>query len=84
MNASIPTQRFYRKRPTPWPVRIFLIVAIAFGIWVDVSTADLGTADSASASDDTAAANPAQTPLLGLDDQHSKIENIVRSLAARH
>lgn len=78
MNASIPTQRFYRKRPTPWPVRIFLIVAIAFGIWVDVSTADRGTTD------DPSTLNPAQTPLIGLDDQHSKIENIVRSLAARH
>jgi hypothetical protein len=79
MNASIPTHRFYRKRPTPWPVRIFLVVAIVFGIWVDISTADRGAADSV----DTAA-NPSQTPLLGLDDQHSKIENIVRSLAARH
>jgi len=82
MNASIPTHRFYRKRPTPWPVRIFLIVAIVFGIWVDVSTAGLAKPDATA--DDALAANPAQTPLLGLDDQHSKIENIVRSLAARH
>jgi hypothetical protein len=82
MNASIPTHRFYRKRPTPWPVRIFLVVAIAFGIWVDVSTADLGTTDSGT--DDHIAANPTQTPLLGLHDEHSTIANIVRSLAARH
>jgi hypothetical protein len=81
MNASVPTQRFYRKRPTPWPVRIFLVVAIVFGIWVDISTADRQT--TASNADDVAA-SPAQTPLLGLDDRHSKIENIVRSLAARH
>ena len=82
MNASIPTQRFYRKRPTPWPVRIFLVAAIVFGIWVDVSTADLGTIDSGTGGQ--VAADPAQTPLLGLADDHSTMANIVRSLAARH
>ena len=82
MNASIPTHRFYRKRPTPWPVRIFLIVAIVFGIWVDISTADLATTDPGT--DDQTAANSTQPPLLGLDGDHSTIANVVRSLAARH
>jgi len=77
MNASLPTPRFYRKRPTPWPVRIFLVVAIVFGVWVDISTADRATTDTGS--DEQAA-----PPLIGLDGDHSTIANVVRSLAARH
>jgi len=82
MNASIPTHRFYRKRPTPWPVRIFLIVAIVFGIWVDISTADLATTDPGTG--DRASATQAQPALIGLDGDHSTVANVVRSLAARH
>jgi len=82
MNASLPTPRFYRKRPTPWPVRIFLVVAIVFGIWVDISTADLATNDSGT--DDQTAATQPQPQLLGLNGDHSTIANVVRSLAARH
>jgi hypothetical protein len=81
MNVSLPTHRFYRKRPAPWPVRIFLVVAIVFGIWVDVSTADLATNDSGA--DDTAVAQT-QPPLIGLTGDHSTVANVVRSLAARH
>jgi hypothetical protein len=79
MNTSIPTSRFYRKRPTPWPVRIFLIVAIVFGIWVDISTADLAKTDPGT---DDQPATPTQ--LIGLNGDHSTLANVVRSLAARH
>ncbi len=72
MNPTIPTSRFYRKRPTPWPVRVVLVVAIVFGIWVDLSR-DFGTDGDA----------PAQPSLLGLDGDHSFMAGVVRSLAAR-
>jgi hypothetical protein len=76
MNSTLPTPRMYRRRrPTPWPIRIFLIVAIAFGIWVDVSTPD---------SNGNSATDPSQTPLIGLTGEHSVAANIVRTLATRH
>lgn len=80
MNPTLPAPRFVRsRRPTPWPIRIFLVIAIAFGVWVDLST-DL---NSAGANGDSAA-DPAQTPLIGLTGEHSVAANIVRTLAARH
>ncbi len=76
MNPSLPAPRFYRqRRPTPWPIRIFLVVAIAFGIWVDVSTSD---------SSGDGSADPNQPSLIGLTGESSAAANIVRSLAARH
>ena len=76
MNSTLPAPRLYRqRRPTPWPIRIFLVVAIAFGIWVDVSTSD---------SNGDSAADPGQTPLIGLTGEHSAAATIVRTLAARH
>lgn len=76
MNPTLPAPRFVRsRRPTPWPIRIFLAVAIAFGIWVDLSTSD---------SNRDSAADPSQTPLIGLTGEHSVAANIVRTLAARH
>jgi len=76
MNPTLPAPRLYRqRRPTPWPIRIFLVVSIAFGIWVDLSTAD-SNGDSAN--------DPGQTPLIGLNGEHSAAANIVRTLAARH
>ena len=81
MHTSLDGPRFYRKRATPWPVRIFLVVAILFGIWVDLSDADFGlrTPDG-----DAASNSPTRPPLLGLSDEHSFAANVVRSLAARH
>ena len=77
MNTTHPPQRIYRKRPTPWPIRVFLVVAILFGIWADVSS-------DFSASADNSGANPAsKTPLLGLADDHSYLADLVRTLAAR-
>jgi len=76
MNPTLPAPRLYRqRRPTPWPIRIFLVVAIAFGIWVDVSSSD---------SNDDSATDPSQTPLIGLTGEHSVAATIVRTLAARH
>ena len=76
MNATLPISHVRRRRPTPWPIRIFVVVAVMFGIWVDVSTPD-------SIADVQPAANPTQTPLLGLTDEHSFTANLVRTLASR-
>jgi hypothetical protein len=77
MNSTLPAPRINRRRrATPWPIRVFLIVAILFGIWVDVSNSD-------SNADPQTAANPTQTPLLGLSSVHSLAADIVRTLASR-
>ena len=77
MNTTLPTPHIYRpRRATPWPIRLFVVVAILFGIWVDVSTADSST-------DSQAASAPRQTPLLGLSSEHSLAADIVRTLASR-
>ncbi len=76
MNATLPISRIHRRRPTPWPIRIFVVVAILFGIWVDVSTSD-------TIADAKPTADPTQTPLLGLSDEHSFTANLVRTLASR-
>jgi hypothetical protein len=79
MNSTVTAPHIYRRRrATPWPIRVFLVVAILFGIWVDVSTADSNADDQ-----DQAAANPDQTPLLGLSGMHSLAADIVRTLASR-
>ena len=75
MNTTQPEPRFYRKRPTPWPIRIFLVVAILFGIWADVSR-DFATHDDGSSA--------AQTPLLGLAGDDSHVASLIRTLATRH
>ena len=76
MNASHTAPHTYSRPATPWPIRIILIVSILFGIWVDASTAD-------SNSNGQVAADPTQTALLGLNDEHSVATHIVRTLAAR-
>ncbi len=76
MNAALPLPRIRQRRPTPWPIRIFVVVAILFGVWVDVSTPD-------SIDDPHPAANPKETRLIGLNDQHSFFANLVRTLASR-
>lgn len=76
MNAALTLPRIRQRRPTPWPIRIFVVAAILFGVWVDVSTPD-------SIDDPHPAANPKQTQLIGLTDQHSFFANLVRTLASR-
>ena len=76
MNAALTLPRIRQRRPTPWPIRIFVGAAILFGVWVDVSTPD-------SIDDPQPAANPKQTQLIGLTDQHSFFANLVRTLASR-
>ena len=76
MNTTFPIPRIRQRRPTPWPIRIFVVVAILFGIWVDVSTPD-------SIDGGQPTADRTQTPLLGLTDEHSFVANLVRTLASR-
>ena len=76
MNAALTLPRIRQRRPTPWPIRIFVVTAILFGVWVDVSTPD-------SIDDPHPAANPKQIQLIGLTDQHSFFANLVRTLASR-
>ncbi len=74
--APTSTRPNYRHRSeTPWPIRVFLIAAILFGIWVDVSNADSNA--------DTHAARHDQTTLLGLNGDHSRTADVVRALASR-
>ena len=76
MNATLPISRIRRRRPTPWPIRIFVVIATLFGIWVDVSTPD-------SIEGGQPTADRTQTPLLGLTDEPSFTANLVRTLASR-
>ncbi len=76
MNATLPISRIRRRRPTPWPIRIFVAIAILFGIWVDVST-------PGSIADTQPTVDPTKTPLLGLTDEPSFTANLVRTLASR-
>jgi len=74
--TTSPLQRVHqRRRATPWPIRMFVVVAIVFGIWVDISTVDSNSTDQA--------ASPTQTPLLGLTGEHSRVADVVRALASR-
>ena len=75
MNPSFPAPHIYRRRPAPWPVRIFLVIAVLFGIWVDVSEPDWNTK--------TSTADRIQTPVQGRVSEHSVVDNIIRTLASR-
>ena len=80
MNATIttnlPSPRNHARSTTPWLIRILLVVSILFGIWVDVSRVNSTFAPEA-------AADPSQNHLLGMDDAHSAVTDIVRTLASR-
>ena len=76
MNTALQLPRIRTRRPTPWPIRIFVVAAILFGVWVDVSTPD-------SIDDSHTITNPKQTRLIGLSDQDSFFTNLVRTLASR-
>jgi hypothetical protein len=76
MNAALSLPRIRQRRRTPWPIRIFVVAAILFGVWVDVSTSD-----SIEGSQPTV--SPKQTRLIGLNDPNSFFENLVRTLASR-
>jgi len=75
MNPSFPAPHIYRRRPTPWPVRIILVIAVLFGMWVDVSEPDLNTK--------TSTAERIQTAAPGRAGEHSVVDNIIRTLASR-
>ncbi len=72
--TSTPTNHRYRSA-TPWPIRVFVVVAILFGIWVDVSNADWKA--------NPRAAHHEQTALLGLNGDHSRTADVVRAFASR-
>jgi hypothetical protein len=76
MNAALSLPRIRQRRRTPWPIRIFVVAAILFGVWVDVSTPD--SIEGSQPTD-----NPKQIRLIGLNDQNSFFENLVRTLASR-
>lgn len=77
MNTTLATSRAPRRRSaTPWPVRLLLVAAILFGIWVDIST-------DAANGDNQTMANPTRTTLLGLPDSNSLATDVVRTLASR-
>ena len=75
MNPSVSAPHIYRRRSTPWPVRIFLVIAVLFGIWVDVNEPDWNT--------QTVTAARVQTSVHGGAGQHSVVDNIIRTLASR-
>ena len=75
MNPSFPAPHIYRRRPAPWPVRIFLVIAVLFGIGVDVSDPDWTRK--------TSTADRIQTPAQGPAGEHSVVDNIIRTLASR-
>ena len=75
MNPSLPAPHIYRRRPTPWPIRIFLVIAMLFGIWVDVNEPDWST--------ETSTAERMQTQVHGRAGEHSVVNNLIQTLASR-
>ncbi|MCX7064037.1 MAG: hypothetical protein NT024_05600 [Proteobacteria bacterium] len=75
MNPSLPAPHIYRRRPTPWPIRIFLVIAVLFGIWVDVNEPDWSTK--------TSTAERMQTQVHGSAGEHSVVNSLIQTLASR-
>jgi hypothetical protein len=75
MNPSLPAPHIYRRRPTPWPVRVLLVTAVLFGIWVDINEPDWSTK--------TSTAERIQASVQGRSGEHSVVDNIMHTLASR-
>lgn len=73
-----PAARSYRRRTTPWAIRLLLGVSVLFGVWVDVSSIGISAPNP-----ETNGANRHQVHLLGLSDEHSSVATVVKTLASR-
>ena len=76
MNQSLSAPHIYRRRPTPWPIRLFMVIAVLFGIWVDVNDAD-------SSNNTSTTAHRTQLPAQHHTGDHTVADDIIRTLASR-